>query len=103
MTRYARRLQQIGSSILVTLPSEWIKNNNLKKRSIVPIEINRDNSISIFPSENDVADKIKELTIPYSTVSIDILVNQIYGVYLLGTTLSGSKLAHRSHSKMLTQ
>ena len=84
MTRYARRLQQIGSSILVTLPSEWIKNNNLKKRSIVPIEINRDNSISIFPSENDVADKIKELTIPYSTVSIDILVNQIYGVYLLG-------------------
>ena len=87
VTRYARRLQQIGSSILVTLPSEWIKSNNLKKRSIVPVEVNRDNSISIFPSENDVQDKIKELTIPYSTVSIDILVNQIYGVYLLGYDL----------------
>jgi phosphate uptake regulator len=84
MTQYARRLQQIGSTILVSLPSQWIKSNNLRKGSIVPIDINRDNSISIFPSENDVQDKIKELTIPYSTISMDILVNQVYGAYLLG-------------------
>jgi phosphate uptake regulator len=50
----------------------------------VPVHINRDNSISIFPSEDDVADKIKELTIPYSSVSMDMLVNQVYGGYLLG-------------------
>ena len=84
MARYARRLQQIGSSILVSLPSIWIKNNNLKKGSIVPVHINRDNSISIFPSQDDTADKTKELTIPYSSVSMDILVNQVYGGYLLG-------------------
>ena len=84
MVQYARRLQQIGSSILVSLPSAWIKSNNLKKGSIVPVHINRDNSISIFPSEDDVADKIKELTIPYSSVSMDMLVNQVYGGYLLG-------------------
>src|SRR5918993_228820 len=84
MVRYARRLQQIGSSILVSLPSLWIKNNNLKKGSIVPVHINRDNSISIFPSQDDTADKIKELTIPYSSVSMDMLVNQVYGGYLLG-------------------
>jgi phosphate uptake regulator len=84
MVRYARRLQQIGSSILVSLPSLWIKNNNLRKGSIVPVHINRDNSISIFPSEDDMADKIKELTIPYSSVSMDTLVNQVYGGYLLG-------------------
>jgi phosphate uptake regulator len=84
MVRYARRLQQIGSSILVSLPSLWIKNNNLKKGSIVPVHINRDNSISIFPSEDDMADKIKELTIPYPSVSMDMLVNQVYGGYLLG-------------------
>jgi phosphate uptake regulator len=82
--QYARRLQQIGSSILVSLPSLWIKSNNLKKGSIVPVHINRDNSISIFPSEDDVAYKIKELTIPYSSVSMDMLVNQVYGGYLLG-------------------
>jgi len=84
MTRYARRLQQIGSSILVSLPSVWIKNNNLKKGNIVPVHINRDNSISIFASEDDTADKIKELTIPYPSVSMDMLVNQVYGGYLLG-------------------
>jgi phosphate uptake regulator len=84
MTRYARRLQQIGSSILVSLPSVWVKNNNLKKGSIVPVHINRDNSISIFASEDDTADKMKELVIPYPSVSMDMLVNQVYGGYLLG-------------------
>ncbi|MDQ3909086.1 MAG: phosphate uptake regulator PhoU [Thermoproteota archaeon] len=84
MARYARRLQQIGSSILVSLPSVWIKSNNLKKGSIVPVHINRDNSISIFASEDDTADKIKELVIPYRSVSMDMLVNQVYGGYLLG-------------------
>jgi phosphate uptake regulator len=84
MVRYARRLQQIGSSILVSLPSQWIKSNKLKKGSIVPVDINRDNSISIFPSENDMEDKTKELTIPYSPASTDILVNEVYGAYLLG-------------------
>jgi phosphate uptake regulator len=84
VAHYARRLQQIGSSILVSLPSMWIKNNNLKKGSIVPVHINRDNSISIFPSQDDTADKTKELTISYSSVSMDILVNQVYGGYLLG-------------------
>ena len=84
MAQYARRLQQIGSSILVSLPSVWIKSNNLKKGSIVPVHINRDNSISIFASEDDTADKIKELVIPYPSVSMDMLVNQVYGGYLLG-------------------
>jgi phosphate uptake regulator len=84
VARYARRLQQIGSSILVSLPSLWIKSNNLKKGSIVPVHINHDNSISIFSSEDDMADKIKELTIPYPSASMDMLVNQVYGGYLLG-------------------
>lgn len=83
MVRYARRLQKIGSSILISLPSQWIKNNNLKKGNIVPIDINRDNSISIFPSE-DTADEAKEVTIPYSVIAMDTLVNQVYGAYLLG-------------------
>jgi phosphate uptake regulator len=69
---------------LVSLPSVWIKNNNLKKGSIVPVHINRDNSISIFASEDDTADKMKELVIPYPSVSMDMLVNQVYGGYLLG-------------------
>ena len=84
MTHYARRLQKIGSSILISLPSEWIKNNKLMKGDTIPIEINRDNSISIFPSEEDADDKTKEVTISYSPASMDTLVNQVYGAYLLG-------------------
>src|SRR6187200_553366 len=83
MDRYARRLQKIGSSILISLPSEWIKSNNLKKGNVVLIEINRDNSISLFPSDAGGED-IKEVTIPYPRISMDSLVNQIYGAYLLG-------------------
>jgi phosphate uptake regulator len=83
MPRYARRLQKIGSSILISLPSQWVKSNNLKKGNIVPVDINRDNSISIFPSE-DTADEAKEATIPYSAAAMDTLVNQVYGAYLLG-------------------
>src|SRR6188472_1120846 len=83
MTKYARRLQKIGSSMLVSLPSEWIKNHNLKKGNMVLIEINRDNSISLFSSDVGNED-MKEVTIPYTHASIDSLVNQIYGAYLLG-------------------
>ena len=87
MTHYARRLQQIGSSILISLPSEWIKSNKLKKGSTIPIEVNRDNTISIFPSQEDADDKTKEVTIAYSPASMDTLVNQVYGAYLLGYDL----------------
>jgi len=83
MPRYARRLQKIGSSILISLPSQWVKSNNLKKGSIVPIDVNRDNSISIFPSD-DALDETKEVAIQYSPASMDSLVNQVYGAYLLG-------------------
>jgi phosphate uptake regulator len=83
MPRYARRLQKIGSSILISLPSQWIKSNNLKKGNIIPIDVNRDNSISIFSSV-DALDETKEVTIQYSPASMDSLVNQVYGAYLLG-------------------
>jgi phosphate uptake regulator len=83
MVRYARRLQQIGSSILISLPSQWIKDNNLKKGSIISIDVNRDNTISIFPSGEEY-ENTKEVTIQYSPASMDSLVNQVYGAYLLG-------------------
>src|ERR671939_444292 len=83
MSRYARRLQKIGSSVLISLPSEWVKNNNLQKGNVVVLEVNRDNSISLFPSDVN-SENIKEVSIPYSPTSMDSLVNQIYGAYLLG-------------------
>src|SRR5919106_5398994 len=83
MSRYARRLQKIGSSMLISLPSEWVKNNNLKKGNMVMIEVNRNNSISLYPSDIEAED-VKEVNIPYPVPSIESLINQIYGAYLLG-------------------
>ena len=83
MSRYARRLQKIGSSMLISLPSEWIKNNNLKKGNMVMIEVNRNNSVSLYPSDLDT-DDVKEVNIPHPQLSMDSLTNQIYGAYLLG-------------------
>ena len=83
MSRYARRLQKIGSSMLISLPSEWIKNNNLKKGNMVMIEVNRNNSVSLYPSNIDT-DDVKEVNIPHPQLSMDSLTNQIYGAYLLG-------------------
>ena len=65
MGRYARRLQKIGSSVLISLPNEWVKKNNLQKGNVVVLEVNRDNSISLFPSDVN-SENIKEVSIPYS-------------------------------------
>ncbi len=69
--------------MLISLPSDWVRTNRLNKGNTVFIETNEDNSISLFPSE--VSDsQIKDVTILYSESSVDSLINQIYGAYLLG-------------------
>src|ERR687886_253677 len=83
MTHYIRRLQKIGSSMLISLPIEWVKNNNMKKGNMIMIEVNRNNTISLYPS-NIGAEDIKEVNIPYPQSSMESLINQIYGAYLLG-------------------
>ncbi|HEY7080586.1 MAG TPA: phosphate uptake regulator PhoU [Nitrososphaeraceae archaeon] len=83
MSRYARRIQKVGSSMLISLPNQWIKFNHLKKGATLLVEINKDNSISVFPSA-DTNEAIKSVTIPYSHESMDNMINQIYGAYLLG-------------------
>jgi phosphate uptake regulator len=50
---------------------------------MVMIEVNRNNSISIYPSDIDAED-VKEVNIPHPQLSMDSLTNQIYGAYLLG-------------------
>ena len=81
MTKFIRRLQKIGSSILVSLPKEWIDANNLDKSSQVEIETGV-NSISI--SANHEIRPTKELTISYPLPKEENIVADITGAYLLG-------------------
>ena len=81
MTKFIRRLQRIGSSILVSLPKEWIDANNLDKSSQVEIETGQD-SISI--SANKETRPTKELVISYPLPKEENIVADITGAYLLG-------------------
>lgn len=83
MFQNERRLQKIGSSILMSLPAEWIKTLGLKKGDILSIENNDDNSITIFPTR-DRNSQAKEIAIHLLNLSHEKLINQIYGAYLLG-------------------
>ena len=81
MTKFIRRLQRIGSSILVSLPKEWVDANKLDKSSQVEIETGQD-SISI--SANKETRPTKELTISYPLPKEENIVANITGAYLLG-------------------
>ena len=83
MTRYARRLQKIGSSVLVSLPKEWIKHNKLDKGNTVVVEVGRDNAIAVYPSGTE-QEEAKEVVIPYPSPYAEAIVNEITGAYLLG-------------------
>lgn len=81
MTKFIRRLQRIGSSILVSLPKEWVDANNLDKGSQVEIETGQD-SVSI--SANKETRPTKELIISYPLSKEENIVANITGAYLLG-------------------
>ena len=86
MLQNERRLQKIGSSVLMSLPAEWIKTLGLKKGDILSIENNQDNSITIFPAKHR-NNQGTEIAIHLFDLSHDKLINQIYGAYLLGYDL----------------
>ena len=81
MTKFIRRLQRIGSSILVSLPKEWVDANNLDKGSQVEIETGQD-SVSI--SANKETRPTKELVISYPLSKEENVVANITAAYLLG-------------------
>ena len=84
MTTFTRRLQRIGSSILVSLPKEWVVANKLDKSSQVEIEATQ-NNLSITTQQS--RKPTKEVEIPYPLSKEDSVVANITGAYLLGYDL----------------
>ena len=81
MTRFTRRLQRIGSSILVSLPKEWVDANKLDKSAQVEIEITQ-NNLSIRTQQSKRPSK--EIEISYPLQKGEGIVPNITGAYLLG-------------------
>ncbi len=81
MTKFIRRLQKIGSSILVSLPIEWVELNKLEKSDEVELETGA-NSISITPTGNSKPPK--EVVIEYPVSKQENISADVTGAYLLG-------------------
>lgn len=81
MPKFIRRLQKIGSSILVSLPKEWVEANNLDKSAEVELETS-DNTVSITVKEAERPSK--EVVISYPLPQEENIVADIIGAYLLG-------------------
>ena len=81
MSKFTRRLQKIGSSILVSLPKEWVDAHNIGKGSQVQIDT-AENSLSITAGE--VKKLSKEIDIEYPLPSEENIAANITGAYLLG-------------------
>ena len=59
-----RTLQEIGQSLLVTLPKQWTKTLKLKKGSTVKMLISEQGNLSIVPEFIQEVEE-KEVTLPY--------------------------------------
>lgn len=81
MPKFIRRLQKIGSSILVSLPKEWVDANHLDKSNEVELETS-ENTVSI--TANKTERPSKEVIISYPLPKDENIVANITGAYLLG-------------------
>lgn len=81
MPKFIRRLQKIGSSILVSLPIDWVEANKLEKSDEVELET-ASNSISITPSGSNRSPK--EVVIEYPLSKEENISADVTGAYLLG-------------------
>ncbi|WP_461866641.1 PhoU domain-containing protein [Thermococcus sp.] len=79
-----RKIQFTGrSSYIISLPKKWVKSHALKQGDIVPLAINSDGSITIFPKEpKEVSEKkILEISTEYSP---DMAVRLTISAYIQG-------------------
>ncbi|MFN4336547.1 MAG: PhoU domain-containing protein [Candidatus Nitrosocaldus sp.] len=79
-------MQRIGSSILISLPKEWVESNSIDKGSIIMIETTSDNSLRIYPALDEVKES-KAVVINYPSPYYEPIANKITGAYLLGYDL----------------
>lgn len=81
MTKFIRKLQRVGSSILVSLPKEWISSNNLQKGNEVQVEMNRDTlTVTTIHSHRQTRDMV----ITYPLPPDENISANLTGAYLFG-------------------
>jgi phosphate uptake regulator len=91
-----RKIMSLGkSSLVISLPKDWMQLNNLEKGDAVSFNIQRDRSLVVYPSTQKKPEP-KEITLSVSQNEEEILITQkILGAFLngySGITLTSEKI-----------
>ncbi|ANF22194.1 phosphate signaling complex PhoU family protein [Thermococcus piezophilus] len=79
-----RKIQFTGrSSYIISLPKKWVKEHSLKQGDVVPLALNPDGSITIFPKEPKEVSEKKILYIS-KEYSPDMAVRLVISAYIQG-------------------
>jgi phosphate uptake regulator len=80
-----RKIMALGkSSLVVSLPKEWIKSNNIKKGDTLSLEVQRDLSL-LVKSTLKTSEEIRKITVELdASASSDSIFRIVIGCYLNG-------------------
>ena len=96
-----RRVQKFGkSTLMVSLPAEWVKEIGLSAGESVYIETDEDGSLKIYPPNMKLQASTKEMKVIVSNLVMPEMITRIiYSLYILGF----DKIEIESKEKMFSE
>jgi len=96
-----RRVQKFGkSTLMVSLPAEWVKEVGLSPGESVYLEVDEDGSLKVYPPNMKLQNSLKEMKVVIGNNIIpEIATRIIYGLYILGF----DKIEIESKDKMFSE
>jgi len=81
----SRKIMALGkSSLVISLPKEWLKINNLERGNNVTVTIQKDRSLSVHPS-TEVVERKKEVSLSVEADEpAEFIIRRVIGCYLNG-------------------
>ncbi|ARM77166.1 phosphate signaling complex PhoU family protein [Acidianus manzaensis] len=81
-----RRVQKFGkSTLMVSLPADWVKEVNLNPGESIYLEVDEDGSLKVYPPNLKTEGSSKDMKIQIrSSTSPDLVSRIIYSLYILG-------------------
>ncbi|MDT7861409.1 MAG: phosphate uptake regulator PhoU [Saccharolobus sp.] len=82
-----RRVQKFGkSTLMVSLPAEWVKEVGLSPGESVYLEVDEDGSLKVYPPNLKTESNVKEMKVIIENTSVqgEIVSRVLYSLYILG-------------------
>ncbi|MEM0175331.1 MAG: AbrB/MazE/SpoVT family DNA-binding domain-containing protein, partial [Metallosphaera sp.] len=81
-----RRVQKFGkSTLMVSLPADWVKEVSLNPGESIYLEVDEDGSLKVYPPNLRTESVPREMKVKISiTTSPELMTRIIYSLYILG-------------------